>query len=208
MSQDGGDSNMTLQAALGELRLSDVIEMTALGRKTGRLTVYGSDGREAASLSFRDGRVVAASCGPLKAERAFYAVLGLESGAFELDTGAAVDDEDCDLATTTLLLEAMRRIDELARLRRAMPAPARVRLVAGQAEDPVEARVLAYLGPGARTVGDIVEAFLVSADADEYDALLALQRLGERGGVQVMAPLAGDSAQARRKGEPRPKLEP
>ena len=34
--------------------------------------------------------------------------------------------------------------------------------------------MLGYIGPGARTVGDVVEGILVGGDADEYDALSAL----------------------------------
>ena len=68
-------------------------------------------------------------------------------------------------------MEGMRRLDETYRLRRRLPAPAVVRYVGGEAEDALEVRVLGYLGPGARTVGDVVEGLLVGGDADEYDAL-------------------------------------
>ena len=82
----------------------------------------------------------------------------------------------------------MRRLDETYRLRRRLPAPAVVRYVGGEPEDPLEARLLGYLGPGARTVGDVVEGILVGGDADEYDALHALRRLAAREVVRVERP--------------------
>ena len=70
----------------------------------------------------------------------------------------------------------MRRIDEVQQLRREFPAPAVVSLrYRGSApDDPAELRVLGYVGPGARTVGDIVEGVLVAGEFDEYDTLKAL----------------------------------
>lgn len=101
-------------------------------------------------------------------------------------------------------MEGMRRIDEIRRLRQLMPAPATVRLLGSGATDQAEARVLAYLGPGARTVGDIVEGVLVGGDVDEYEALSALARLGERGVVRVEV-LDDPAAPS---GSPQPELEP
>ena len=67
--------------------------------------------------------------------------------------------------------------------------------------------MLGYLGPGARTVGDVVEGILVGGDADEYDALHALRRLAASGTVRVERPLAagGEDPQAGR--PPQPELE-
>ena len=87
----------------------------------------------------------------------------------------------------------MRRLDETYRMRRRLPAPAVLWYLGGEAQDALEARVLGYLGPGARTVGDVVEGVLVGGDADEYDALYALRRLASREVVRVERPQdAGD----------------
>ena len=66
-----------------------------------------------------------------------------------------------------------------------------MRYVGGEAEDALEVRVLGYLGPGARTVGDVVEGLLVGGDADEYDALSALEHLAAGGTVRVETPRGG-----------------
>jgi hypothetical protein len=82
----------------------------------------------------------------------------------------------------------MRRLDETRRLRAELPASARVRVVAGEAEDELEARVLVYRRRRSRVLGDIVKGLLEGGDADEYDALKALQRLVSRGIVHVKTP--------------------
>ena len=198
---------MGLKGSLDELPLSDLVEMTSLGDKTGRLLVLDEEGAVAGELAFRDGRVVGATCGPLTAERAFYALLEVKHGSFDFDSGAVLDDERCNLATTSLLMEGMRRLDELEQLRRVLPAPARVHFREGEPGDPMEALVLAYLGPGTRTVGDIVEGALVSGEVDEYDVLKALSRLREHRVVRVELPEEEAARVLAQGGPPQPELE-
>jgi len=198
---------MGLSGSFAELPLADLIEMTALGSKTGRLELRDEEGAVAGELAFRDGLLVGATCGELSAEKAFYALLALGGGTFDFDPEAELDEGICNLRTESLLMEGMRRLDEMRRLRRLLPAPARVRLLGGEAEDPVEARVLGYLGPGARQVGDIVEGVLVGGEADEYDTLKALQRLTERGVIRTDLPPSGDGDPRLGGGPPQPELE-
>ena len=179
---------MGLKGTLAELPLADVIEMTSLGGKTGRLTVFDEEGAAAGELAFRDGRLVGAVCGELGAEKAFYALLDLTDGAFDFDPAAELGGENCDLPTQSLLMEGMRRLDELRRLRCELPASARVKLIGGEAQDELEARVLDLSGRKARLLGGIVESLLLGGDADEYEALRTLQRLAARGVVRVKMP--------------------
>jgi len=174
-----------LRGDLGEMALPDLVEMTSVGNKTGRLVIYDEEEAVAGVLMFRAGRLVGARAGELTAEKAFFALLGLRTGSFDFDSTAALEDDEVDLPTASLLIEGMRRLDETYRLRRGLPAPAAVRYVGGLSDDPLEVRVLGYLGPGARTVGDIVEGVLVAGDADEYDALQALQHLVEVGMLRL-----------------------
>ena len=133
---------MSFTGTLSELALCDLVEITSLGGKTGVLDVAYSDGASAGRLAFRDGTLVSASCGALSGERAFYALIGLREGSFvfdpDLDPGAADGD---DLPTGSLLMEAMRRVDEIGRLRDAVPSYGRVTLLGGGPDDPVEATV-------------------------------------------------------------------
>jgi Domain of unknown function (DUF4388) len=200
---------MGLKGDLGELPLSDLIEMTSLGGKSGRLHLFDAAGEPAGELAFRDGMLVGARCGKLTAEKAFYGLLELRDGSFDFDPEAAVDDESCNLQTASLLMEGMRRIDEVQKLRREYPAPAVVslRYRGSTPEDPIEMRVLGYVGPGARTVGDIVEGVLVGGEFDEYDALKALGRLRERDIVAIEVPTGPDGAPLDHGGPPQPELE-
>jgi hypothetical protein len=179
---------MTLKGDLRELPLSDLIEMTALGGKTGRLLISSPDGTLAGTLDFSSGRLVDAACGELVAEKAFYALLAIEEVAFEFDRDAPGGGGEELLPARTLLMEGMRRLDIVERLRRRLPAPALVRFLGGAAEDDAEASVLACLGPGSRRLGDIVAGVLVGGERDEYDALEALRRLASRDVVRVEVP--------------------
>ena len=194
-----------LTGDLSELPLADLVQMTSIGGKTGRLVLYDEEDAVAGVLLFRDGRLVGARAGELVAERAFYALLALATGTFDFDPTAELDDDGVDLPTESLLIEGMRRLDEVQRLRRRLPAPAVVRYRGGSTEDPLQMRVLGYLGPGARTVGDIVAGALVGGDADEYDALSALSSLEELGVLRVEPPAEEEGESG---GPPQPELEP
>lgn len=199
---------MGLKGSLAELPLADLIEMISLGGKTGRLMLFDEERTAVGELAFRDGCLVGALCGELGAEKAFYALLALKEGVFDFDPAAELDDESCNLPTEPLLMEGMRRLDETRRLRHELPAPARVRLLNGTPENALEARVLGYLGPGARLLGDIVEGLLVGGDADEYDVLKTLQGLAVRGIVRVETPQGVVTADHDEPGgTPQPELE-
>lgn len=181
-----GDGDVGLTGGLDELPFSDLVQMTSVGRKTGRLTVYTEQGDEKGELQFRRGSIVGARCGSLSPEKSFYALLAQRDGSFCFEKDPSLDEaEGASLAVETLLMEGMRRLDETRRLRKRLPAPSRIRLVTGAPRDPLEARVLGYLGPGARRLGDVVHGLLLGAHADEYDALEAIAALEERGVVRV-----------------------
>ena len=198
---------MGLIGDLGELPLPDLVQMTSVGGKTGRLVLFDEEDAVAGVLMFRAGRLVGARSGELTGEKAFYALLGLKTGSFDFDAQAELDEDEVNLSTESLLIEGMRRLDEVFRLRRKLPAPAFVRFQGGGTEDPLEARVLGYLGPGARTVGDIVEGVLVGGDADEYDALKALARLAASRTVRVELPADAGLSDPHAGGPPQPELE-
>ena len=196
---------MGLKGDLRVLPLPDLVEMTAVGNKTGRLVLYDEEDAVAGVLTFRAGRLVGAKAGELTAEKAFYALLALTTGSFEFDSLAVLEADDVDLPTPSLLIEGMRRLDETYRLRQRLPAPAMVHYVGGLSDDPLEKRVLGHVGPGARTVGDITEGMLVAGDADEYDVLRTLDRLVGVGMVRLDPATAEEAAHPG--GPPQPELE-
>jgi hypothetical protein len=178
---------MTLKGTFAELPLSHLVEVTALTGKTGRLDIFAVGGDHVGSLDFVEGRLVGAVSGALEGEQAFYAVLALHEGEFAFDPDAELGAGGIDAPTAALLVEGMRRVDETIRLRALMPAPARLSLQDGTATDENERLVLAYLGPGARSVGDIVDGIVVTGTTGEYDVLAAIDRLMTRGVVALSA---------------------
>jgi hypothetical protein len=179
---------MSFTGTLSELALCDLVEITTLGAKTGVLDVVYPDGAPAGRLAFRDGALVSASCGALSGARGFYALLALDEGTFvfdpERDPG---ESSDGALPTRSLLMEAMRRVDEIDHLRHALPAAVHVANQAGEPRDDVETTVLGCLAPGPLPVSEVVARVAANGRADEHDVLQALARLRERGAVALLA---------------------
>jgi hypothetical protein len=178
---------MSLKGTLAELPLTDLIEITSLGQKTGLLELFDGADQPAGTMSFQNGRLVGAQRGALTGEQAFYAILTLRDGSFAFDPEApVVADGTLDAPTASLLIEGMRRVDEVGRLRKQMPAPSRLSLRRGVGEDDVERLVLAHVGPGARNVGDIVDGIVLAGVTGEYEVLCACERLIKRGVVELL----------------------
>jgi hypothetical protein len=201
------DGPVGLIGDLGELPLPDLVEMTSIGGKTGRLVLYDEEEAVAGVLMFRGGRLVGARAGELAGEKAFFALLAVTTGTFDFDPTVELDEDEVNLPTESLLIEGMRRLDEVYRMRRRLPAPAVVRFRGGATEDPLDARVLGYLGPGARRVGDLVDGILVDGDVDEYDVLKSLSRLVTLEVVRVELPDESGRPDPHRGGPPQPELE-
>jgi len=184
---------MGLKGSLAELALPHLVKMTALGTKSGVLVLYEEEGSVVGTLAFRDGNLADAVCGELHGEKAFYALLELDHGSFDFDPSAPVARGTCELPTEGLLIEGMRRRDELALLREQIPPIAAVRFVAGAPGDPVEARLLDALGSQVVRVDDLVNSALAGGEIDTYDALTALVRLAARAIVSVEGSLGSSS---------------
>jgi hypothetical protein len=176
---------MSLEGKLSELSLSDFVEMTALGAKTGRLQVRDADGTVAGQLFFRDGRIVGADCGLFTGERAVYLLLRLRAGTFEFRSNVAAGNLNVTRPTSSLLLEGMRRVDELQRMRRRFPDAARLSSRVGEASGGVEALVVGSLRGRDRTVKEVVSSLTDGGEAEEYEILAACEGLLDRRIMQV-----------------------
>jgi len=73
---------------------------------------YGRSGR----VWVRDGQVVDAELGPLSGTAAFARLLTWESGSFRVDPGPVDRDSNIEGGTDAALVEAMRQVDELAKV--------------------------------------------------------------------------------------------
>jgi len=95
---------------LKDFALAELLQALDLGRKTGRVSVESEDLRGEMLLS--DGRVVGCSVGGLEGEDAAYAMLSLKEGAFGFETCEVEIKGGLAGSTASLLMEALRRIDE------------------------------------------------------------------------------------------------
>ncbi len=107
-AQQGGSRGVS--GSLREMSLPDVIQILSNGRKSGRLTIR-ADGKSG-DVCFAEGQIWQASYGSLENADAFYAMLQLLDGEFSLDPSFTPTNNVIQMATESLLLEGMRRLDE------------------------------------------------------------------------------------------------
>ncbi|MEO0323307.1 MAG: HD domain-containing phosphohydrolase [Myxococcota bacterium] len=102
-----------VSGALSEMSLPDVVQVLSNGRKSGRLVLRA--GGQSGEVWFKDGAIWDASFGGKTRENAFYAMLALTDGDFELDPSQSPSTRRIEASTESLLLEGMRRLDEAER---------------------------------------------------------------------------------------------
>lgn len=107
-SKHGGVSG-----SLTEMSLPDVVQILFHGRKSGKLAI-ASEGKRG-EIHFCDGQIYDASFGERQKEEAFYEMLLLHGGDFELDPNFKPSERKIALGPESLLLEGMRRLDESGR---------------------------------------------------------------------------------------------
>lgn len=111
----------TLRGSLQDVRIADVLQFLHGLGKSGHLLVEREGGGDSASVYVAAGRIVHAFCPPLQGRDCVYALLGWRSGRYVF-----IDGPVPEVATVTedvpwLLLEGLRRQDELERLRAELP---------------------------------------------------------------------------------------
>jgi response regulator RpfG family c-di-GMP phosphodiesterase len=102
-----------VSGSLTEMSLPDVVQILYHGRKSGKLGI-SSEGKRG-EIHFCDGQIYDASFGDELKEEAFYEMLLLHGGDFELDPNFKPTERKIELGPESLLLEGMRRLDESER---------------------------------------------------------------------------------------------
>ncbi|MBN1653625.1 MAG: DUF4388 domain-containing protein [Deltaproteobacteria bacterium] len=102
-----------VSGSLEEMNLSDVVQVLFHGRKSGKLMIVS--GSKRGEVHFSEGQVVDAIFGDKEREEAFYEMLCLASGSFELDFNFRPAERRIRVSPESLLLEGMRRLDEAGR---------------------------------------------------------------------------------------------
>jgi response regulator RpfG family c-di-GMP phosphodiesterase len=99
-----------VSGSLREMGLPDMVQVLFHGRKSGKLQIRGDSG--SGEIHFVEGTVMNAMWGDIKGENAFYAMLKLTDGEFELDPSFKTTERVINQSAEALLLEGMRRLDE------------------------------------------------------------------------------------------------
>lgn len=102
-----------VNGSLTEMALPDMVQILFHGRKSGKLAIR-SEGKRG-EIHFSDGQIFDATFGDSVREEAFYDMLRLKAGDFELDPNFRAGERKIQLAPESLLLEGMRRLDEAGR---------------------------------------------------------------------------------------------
>jgi len=120
------DRSAGFQGSLGQLSVPDLLQTAEANRRSGRIDLSQDERR--GTLWLRDGRVADAEVeGGLRGREAVYEMALWDYGTFAADFSPVTVQERIFEPTSALLLEAMRRRDELLRdsapLHAAMPDP-------------------------------------------------------------------------------------
>jgi len=166
-----------LTGSVGDLGLVDLFTSLENWQKTAVVRCEAGDGRTA-RVWVRDGQVVDAEVDPVAGEAAFYRLLTWESGSFQVEFGPVDREARSEAGTQALLMEGMRRIDEIARMAEALPMstvlgvdfPA---LASHLAEMPDELNGVLRLFDGRRNLREI----LSGSPLDDLSTMAAVQRL-------------------------------
>jgi response regulator RpfG family c-di-GMP phosphodiesterase len=102
-----------VSGSLTEMALPDMVQILFHGRKSGLLVIHAQGKR--GEIQFSDGQIFDATYGDAVREEAFYEMIRLRDGDFELDPNFRAGERKIPLAPESLLLEGMRRLDEAER---------------------------------------------------------------------------------------------
>jgi CheY-like chemotaxis protein len=107
-----GRSARGVGGSLQEMGLPEIVQVLWHGRKTGSLKIRSGSGH--GEIHFVDGSIYNAMWDKLRGEEAFYAMLSLGQGDFNLDPSFRAPQQLVRESPEALLLEGMRRLDERA----------------------------------------------------------------------------------------------
>ena len=102
-----------VSGSLEEMGLPDVVQILFHSRKSGRLSVVS--GEKKGEIQFSEGWIFDAVYADQRGEEAFYEMLNLSTGHFELDPNFRPTEQLIQASPESLLLEGMRRMDEANR---------------------------------------------------------------------------------------------
>lgn len=170
------DSSRKLAGRLEEFSPVDLIESFGVERKTGVLTLNNENNRSG-EIYFREGAVVNAALGTLKAEKAVYQMLPWKRGHFTMIFKEINVADEISVSNLGLLLQGFKRIEERERLFKQLPSPETTfvmtetfRSIMDKREASPEVAKFVGLIDGRRDILQII-------DESTYDDIKTLERL-------------------------------
>ncbi|MFQ6131590.1 MAG: DUF4388 domain-containing protein [Armatimonadota bacterium] len=180
---------MALTGSLADVEAADVIQLIAMSRKTGVLTVV--DQYERSLLYFDQGQLIHAVTDNLQGNDVVYNVLAKTQGDFAFEATPVDCPHTVTLAAESLMLEGAKRMDDWERLRASLPAPGAPLAVvkdlraAGDLGVPLEAaRTVVELTNGGRTL----EALARESGLPEVQAYEVIGALIKQGVISAVVP--------------------
>ncbi len=111
MILDALEEKKGFEGKISDFQLSDLIQMNCLGRLTNALHVRNLD--QKGVIFFEDGNIVHTEVDGVEGENAFYEILTWEGGSFSVEKGIKAPKETIIKGWQTLLLDGMKRADEI-----------------------------------------------------------------------------------------------
>jgi DNA-binding response OmpR family regulator len=148
--------------SLEDVAVVDLLQTIAVSGKSGVASV--KRGEREALLYFERGQIIDAEVGDLTGEEAVYRTLTWTTGVFDLEFRAIERPRVIELPQPVLLMEGLRRVDELGRLAEQLPPENAVvdidhdALVSRLNEIPDELNGILRLIDGKRTLVDLIDA--------------------------------------------------
>jgi DNA-binding response OmpR family regulator len=198
-SDETGPAGLT--GAVRDLGLLDVFHSLAGWRKSAivRVEQHGQEAR----VWVKDGEVIDAELTPLRGDAAFYRLMTWDAGQYAVQFGDVDRPVAIEAGTHGALLEAMRRVDELARVAQEMPMTSQLEvdyglLVGKLATLPDEMNGVVRVFDGRRTLREALDHMPI----DDLRAIQMVQRLRGEGILKVSPQLAHPLASQRKSTPP------
>jgi hypothetical protein len=108
--ENGSSARVLMKGELHPGILSDLIQLFAQNRETGKLVIDGGEGN--ASLYMNDGQVIAAQCNGATGEEGFFNLMLIRTGRFAYQRGVEAPEPNIHRGTQALIMDTLRLIDE------------------------------------------------------------------------------------------------
>ncbi|HEY6912941.1 MAG TPA: response regulator [Myxococcales bacterium] len=174
LSQPGAPAALT--GGVRDLGLLDLFQSLDNWRRSAIVVCEGPG--QTARVWVRDGQVIDAELGTLEGEAAFWRLMTWESGEFRVEFAPFSREARIEGGTQGVLMEAMRRVDELGRASENLPMTARLavdleQLAAHLAELPDEVNGVLRNFDGKRTLREAIDL----SPVDDLGTLRVVERL-------------------------------